>query len=421
MKNTIEIRDPIHGAIVISRSERRVIESRVFQRLRYIKQLGLADFAFPGATHTRYSHSLGAMFFASKIFDHLFAASSLSCEELSHFKQCVRLAALLHDIGHPPLSHTTEMVMPDLERAGTKDTLPRRATHEDYTERLLLYSELASIIEEEFKSYGLSPMMIASLLQKKPEHQYFVRGNVDYGPLLSQIISSEIDADRMDYLLRDSLFCGVKYGTFDHEWLISNLTIGEASGKAYLGLNARAIFAFEDFLLSRYHMFASVYLHHTPVVMEKMLARYFAECGDEFSLPSDLDAYIALNDMDLWQALRKSQNEWAFRIVSSAPFVMIKECHSGYGRADLCRSDIEEKARGLLACGIDVILTHSSSSLSGKVVDKHPLFVVSDGGDLVPLEEYSLVFSRYQVPAIMTRIFVDNNDRDRALRILENG
>ena len=143
---------------------------------------------------------------------------------------------------------------------------------------LIRESEIAVLINTYFADLELNSEHVARLIQKDFRDNYFCENNINYGPLLSQIISSEIDADRMDYLLRDSFFCGVNYGNFDSHWLIENLICVVQNKNAYLGLRARAIFAFEDFLLSRYHMFVSVYLHHTPVIMEKMLERFFIDC-----------------------------------------------------------------------------------------------------------------------------------------------
>lgn len=410
--NFLNIRDPIHGAISVSLHERRIIDAPEFQRLRFIKQLGFAEYAFPGATHTRYSHSLGAMFFATRIFDAL--NFTMSDAEHKRLRQALRLASMLHDIGHAPLSHTTEKIMPDRSALFSEVPPGSQATHEDYTEALILHSSLGHIIEEEFAPLGITSAMIAALL-KKSVSDYFVVDNIDYGPLLSQIISSEIDADRMDYLLRDSLFCGVKYGGFDHDWVIGNLIIVRQEQSAFLGIKARAIFAFEDFLLSRYHMFVSVYLHHTPVIMEKMLARYFAECGQEFTLPSTLSDYVALDDMDLWRALRQSKNQWAERIVMRKPYVLLKE--QNYAHKENARWE-EELAANLKCAGIDSIVARSKSRvfLSHKPT-ANMLYVEKAQNDLVPLEDFSMLFSRYQEPVELVRIFVEPEQRDLAREV----
>lgn len=420
MKNNLEVRDPIHGAISISVSEKKVIDSREFQRLRYIKQTGLADFAFPGATHTRYTHSLGAMYFASSIFDYIFDNIKLGPEEKAFFRQCVRLAALLHDIGHAPLSHSTEQLMPMLSELNVNSSEHRRATHEDYTHLIITNSDLAALIEKEFAYLGLSPAMVASLLNNKTCSEYFIKDGVDYAPVLSQIISSEVDADRMDYLLRDSLYCGVNYGKFDHQWLVGNLRIIKKDKKAYLGIFERGIFALEDFLLSRYHMFASVYLHRIPVVMEKMLERYFLSSEGEFYLPSKLNDYILLNDMDLWQTLRQSSNKWAKRITERMPFMMIEELHSGYGHKHDKDEGILKRASYLKSFGIDIILSCSKSILSDDKTDKFPVFVENNKNDIISLKEFSMIFSRYHNPVEILRIYIDENDQEKALKILEN-
>ena len=150
----VHIRDPIHGTLAVSRREIRVVDHPVFQRLRNIKQLGFADLAFPGATHSRYSHSLGAMHIATRLFDRLFPPGDLPVAERQRFRQAVRLAMLLHDVGHAPLSHTTEMLMPkvaELELGAFTSGAPTRiATHEDFTLKMVLDSSLTPVLEELF-------------------------------------------------------------------------------------------------------------------------------------------------------------------------------------------------------------------------------------------------------------------------------
>lgn len=414
-----QIRDPIHGVIFISAAERAVIDSRAFQRLRNIKQVGFLDFAFPCASHSRYCHSLGAMSFASKIFKRVISEDLLDRHDWHRWHQCVRLAALLHDIGHPPLSHTTEMLMPKVMQLNPLCARTDQATHEDYSERLIVSSELSDIIKQNFGDMGVNPLMIASLLGRDNQEGYFVDKGVNYTPILRQIISSEIDCDRMDYLLRDSLFCGVNYGKFDSDWLIENLVSVPARGEVYLGFKARAVFAFEDFLLSRYHMFASVYLHHTPVIMEKMLARFFMECPESFSLPADLDDYVALNDVDLWYALRQSKNPWAQRIVRRKPYIMLYE--------HISRPD-KEGAHTINCDDITTLFNDSAipfmSSRSRSVLSKYynkntcPIFVEDAHQRTVPLEEFSSLFIKYQAPTELFRVYVEPEYKNKAEELI---
>ncbi|MCA9508460.1 MAG: HD domain-containing protein [Myxococcales bacterium] len=404
MTTTSQIRDPIHGVIYLNSQERAVIESHAFQRLRGIKQLGFADFAFPGATHTRFAHSLGAMNFAGKMFDRIMAKSTINQTSLSLFRQVVRLAALLHDVGHPPLSHTTEMLMP-LKTPSQTSKKNERVKHEDYSLSIILNSSLTECIKKNFGSD--MAIMVAALLAKDSQNNFFAVANIDYSPLLRQIISSEIDCDRMDYLLRDSFYCGVNYGKFDSDWLVENLLYIIDHKKAYLAIKARALFAFEDFLLSRYHMFLSVYLHHTPVIMEKMLAHFFSECPKEFILPSDIENYLAIDDVDLWWALRHSKNSWAQRIVQKKPYVLlIEQVLSSSKIPPPNQPQIIEQA--LTKAGIEVISTHSKSSISHYFnTSKSMLFVQEPRKDPIKLEKFSSLFIRYQVPTQIDRIFVD--------------
>src|SRR4051812_48326261 len=170
----MHIRDPIHGAIELTADERALIDSPQYQRLRNVKQLGFADLAFPGATHTRYAHGLGAMAMATKVFDALAPKLELDPADRERFRQTLRLAVLFHDLGHAPLSHATERIMPpvrDLRMPAwvARDTGDRQADHEDYTLKLVLDSGLAAEIHRRMGPRGIEPAHIAALISgKKP-------------------------------------------------------------------------------------------------------------------------------------------------------------------------------------------------------------------------------------------------------------
>lgn len=418
-----QIRDSIHGSLPITVKELKLIDQPAFQRLRNIKQMGFADYAFPGATHSRYSHSLGAMHLASRIFDSLFAPGELPEQVRKHFRQVVRLAMLFHDIGHAPLSHSTEVVMPKVSTLNLDNTLigknpNRQATHEDYTLKLILDSPLSKMIEHYFSDDDISLLQIVSLIYDKVEGTHFTHNGLDYTPILRQIVTSECDADRMDYLQRDSFYSGVNYGKFDHEWLINNLVPVEDKDKVFMGLKSKAIFSFEDFLLSRYHMFATVYLHHTSIIFEKMLEKYFDETA-HFTLPSDIEAYILLDDVDILYQLRKSNSVWAKRIIERRPYYLLDEYRND-GTTHHSSINHEELTRRLEQENVHYIRTHSKSTLSKYFGHTPiPLFVQTGVGAIIPLEDYTPLFMRYQNPAELHRIYIAPEEREKARKILD--
>ena len=401
------IRDPIHGSIAVSPAERAVVESRAVQRLRHIKQLGFAEQAFPGATHTRFAHALGAMEMASRLFDAICPiGGALPPEVRLRFRQIVRLALLLHDVGHPPVSHAGEAAMPvraDLALpCFTPEENARRATHEDYTLKLLLDSPLRAVIDEHFSAGGIRPEAIAHLMCGRfPEMSAsFVVGGVDYWPVLSQIVSGELDADRMDYLQRDAYFAGVTYGRFDQGWLLDNLTHHIVDDRAYMALHHRAVFAFEDFLLGRFHMFISVYHHHVPVGFETMLVRYFDE--DEFKLPADPEAYLGVDDITLWTALRSSKSPWAKRIARRDGFRRVIEVDGDQGV-------IVAVCDALHAAGIGHFVSEDHRILSKYSVRtraEKPIYMVHRSLDqAVPLDRYAQVYARYAQTTPRQRVY----------------
>ncbi len=411
----MHIRDPIHGAIEITADERALVDSPQYQRLRNVKQLGFADLAFPGATHTRYAHGLGAMWVATRVFDALAPRLQLDEPDRERFRQLLRLAVLFHDLGHAPLSHATERIMPQVSELKVpdwaRDNGDRRADHEDYTLKLVLDSGLAAEIRERFGARGIEPSHIAALIcGRPPPGAYpFKSRKRDLMPILRSVVSGELDADRMDYLQRDSFFTGVNYGKFDADWIIQNLESVERDGGVHLALQQRAVFAFEDFLLSRYHMFLSVYFHYASVGYEVLLQRYYDTSGGEYSLPADPDQYLLHDDITLIAALRASANPWALRIVRRQGFRLLIE----EGTPD----EMEEKERMLREAGIDAFSTISRGVLSHYGKDATKLWVKTPRGE-VPIGEYTPLYERYAEAATLARLYVEPERADEARRLL---
>ncbi len=317
----MEIRDPVHGSIQINDSEIEILEHPFFQRLRNIKQLGFSEYVFPGATHTRYLHSIGVMHVSTLVFNSLFKDQNSS--DIKRLKETLRLGCLLHDIGHAPLSHSTESVMPNVSALKLPkqflESVDRQASHEDYTIKSITDSSFTSAFKGVTAEFGISPDAVAELVVGETKHpEYFTVKGINYFPLLHQLVSSEMDCDRMDYLLRDSYFCGVSYGKFDLDWIIDNLKICVEGNRAFLGISERAISTFDDFLLSRFHMFMMVYFHYRAVCLEQMLLRYFESAKLEYSIPANIEAYQEHDDAYLYRVLKNSSNIWAKRIVKNS-------------------------------------------------------------------------------------------------------
>lgn len=434
----MEVRDPIHGAIRISAAERRVVEHPFVQRLRGIRATGFASMAFPSATHTRYAHCLGVMHLAGRAFDRIYAGWGFTQPGTrERLRAAVRIGALTHDLGHSPFSHCTEFAMPplaDLNLTWLSSAAPRRATHEDYTLAILANTSLADCIRE---AVPCEAQHVAALISAEVPVQddFFLDGGLDHRRILSQIVSSELDVDRLDYLGRDSWFSGARYGLVDVDWLISHLRAHPVDGHVTLGLDSRALYAFDDFLIARHHMFLMVYFHHKSVIYEEMLKRFVqdADCG--WTLSGDLDTYLRTDDTDLIAHLRTSRSPWAQRIVEKRPFKRILEVHGPPGSEDLSR-----EAAALRAAGMDCIASGSTGKLSryetyGQKRRKAPSIVVlenvpgrRDRQESLPgiaskenvqaLSEATQIFERYADARRVTRLFVAPEDISRAESVL---
>lgn len=222
------------GALITS-----LIDSIEFQRLHRVRQLGLAHFAYQSAEHSRFAHSLGAFHLATRTLAKLSNSYDISEED----RTAVRVAALLHDTGHGAFSHVIEPIL--------------NFHHEEFTIEIVTSdrTEVGQLLRE----YSADlPGRVAAII-----------GGTFRPMALAQLVSSQLDVDRMDYLLRDSLMTGVKYGIYDLEWIIKSLEINEADDQLYV--SARGIYAVEDYLQARYYMFRQVYFHRTLRAAESVL------------------------------------------------------------------------------------------------------------------------------------------------------
>ncbi len=205
MQDYLEIRDPVHGFIYRESHERDLIDTKLFQRLRSLHQLALAYLVYPGATHTRFDHSLGAF--------HVAGGLAKALVQSDAERRLVRLATLLHDVGHGPFSHVAE---PILQKHSSKDVFFGKAEskiHELISAKIILENtELREFLSDRDRQN------IVGLLDGSFGHGY-----------LHEIVSGPIDADKQDYLLRDSYFTGVKYGIYDQERLKNTLRVYEDS------------------------------------------------------------------------------------------------------------------------------------------------------------------------------------------------
>jgi HD superfamily phosphohydrolase len=431
----MEIRDPVHGTLEISDAETMILDSVAYQRLRQIKQLGFAEFSFPGATHNRYLHSVGASHVAEQMFDSIFKNYKFSKSDVrKRLKQTLKLAVLLHDIGHGPLSHASEEVMPPLAdlnvgvykklRKDIPFPAPKKkaqANHEDYTIKFITDSSLTKVLKSAFPD--IDPLHVASLIDKRLDitDDFFIDRGINFRSILSQIVSSELDADRLDYLERDAYFCGTNYGKIEQNWLITNLTYCEVGGEMFMALNRRALYSFDDYLLSRHHMNLMVYFHHKAIMYEEMLMRYLTSKECEFFLPADIEEYIDYTDYSLYQHLRQSKNEWARRITERRIYRVVFELHST-GPSERSQNMV----KALEKENLKVIFASSSIRLSkyhsGNNIEKNfPIFVVDLYDKLskpYPIEDSTQIFQKYDEIRRIERLYVPPESYDKAAKLI---
>lgn len=359
------IRGNVHGSIDISAIEDAVISHPYFQRLRRIKQLAFLNYVFPGATHTRFEHSLGVMHLAGIAWDKLYINQQRlyrslcqygAFEDIERYEsdktpwhgllspsfaligkvfqsdyvlQVIRLAGLMHDMGHPPFSHSGERFLPRIE-----DILAENPDLPDY---LVTYLESKKTTRSKNPKAGLVRHEIFSMLMIHKVLTDIYKNNkdlptkidprdviavmssailpADSSPLLQhgaynlcrELISGELDIDRMDYLLRDSRECGVVYGVFDVDRILDSLCVyyDQEDKNLHVAINFSGLAAFEDYLRARYSMYLQLYFHKSSVSAEAMMQHIADGIGD-WRLPANIDEYSLCDEYTIHQQLEEA-------------------------------------------------------------------------------------------------------------------
>ena len=278
-----EIKDPVHGYVYISETEKDLVDSFPFQRLHRLRQLAGAEYVYPGANHTRFEHSLGTMYLAQRLTKDSSLSQYMSKEEA----EIVRFAALLHDVGHGPFSHVYEHL---LEKFLDK-------THEEMTVWIIEKSELHDILEKAGYDAASVAKLAAGSLRRKGK-QY-----------LDQIIQSAVDVDKLDFIVRDTYHTGAEYGNVDVFRLIHMLDVLDDS----LAVNSGALSALESFILARIESFKSIYFHRVSRAVQIMLATAMEKAKDELGLVhfKTPEEYLSLNDYTVWTMLKKCRKSCA--------------------------------------------------------------------------------------------------------------
>jgi HD superfamily phosphohydrolase len=317
-----KFRDPIHEFIEIRPYEKKIIDSQPFQRLRNIKQLALTNLVYHGAEHTRFGHSIGVMHLVTKAFHSVVEKNQDYFDKptVDWYEQILRLIALTHDLGHAPFSHASEELFPII--SASSDTKPKKLKHEDFTDRIIKETCIGDYIREIGNGfvvkygieYNITPELICEIYNgdgtELPPKLLFLRSFMD----------SELDCDKMDYLLRDSFYCGVSYGKYDIDRLLKCMTLYEEKerpGIPRLGIESGGIQAFEGFILARYFMFVQVYFHRTRRYFDIMLAKALKEILPNSTYPADVDEYLDWDDVRVLSLLKQNATncEEAERII----------------------------------------------------------------------------------------------------------
>lgn len=325
-----KVLDNVHGFIGLTQVESEIISLPIFKRLRHLKQLSLANWVFPGAEHTRYIHSLGVM--------HVIDQMAISLHYDSKERQLVRLAGLLHDLGHYPLSHVGEASYKEnsiidqtnyIERAknSCKSRIDKLAEPTVEIDNLMTVHGDMYHHERITESVIRNNKQICELINKYCEFVKIdqicaiITGNVEYDDSISdkvQLLHSELDADRIDYIMRDATFSGTSYGGFELGLLFANLKCAKVGGINIIGVSPKGIPSADQFLINRFFSYGQIVFNkHVSVLgfMAQKVIEYERANGNIFPSADELNDYIKtvgenekylkFTDMVFWEAVRE--------------------------------------------------------------------------------------------------------------------
>ncbi len=360
-KNYSDIVDPIHDFIRVYDHELKIIDNPIFQRLRRIRQLSGAHLTYPAAQHTRFEHSLGVMHIASQAGKALNEKGILKSDDID----LLRLAGLLHDIGHGPFSHLFEEVIQQ-----------KKFSHEDFGKEIILKSEIGDILS----TNGYDKKLVTKIAFGDSKLQY-----------MNEIISGALSADMMDYLLRDGYFTGAEHAQIDHKRITQSLDVH----KKKLALERSALYSFESMMHSRYQMFKAVYFHKTVRSAEVMLLEALRLSDDEFGFTSfNIKEFVKLTDEYVLSTLISSKSsklkrarqfaeDYQNRKLLKCVFerILTSRTNLGKSRTDELRTSISKKSKvEENEIFVDSSVTPSIPLAPSKNESKHIILISNENG-----------------------------------------
>lgn len=399
-----EIKDPVHGYVYISEVEKVLIDSYPVQRLHRLRQLAGAEYVYPGANHTRFEHSIGVMHLAGRVGESPNVSQHISEDEA----EMVRVAGLLHDVGHGPFSHVFEQL---LEKKLNK-------THEDITMWIIRNSELKDALDKMgCRAEDVGKLAVGRL--HRPEKSF-----------LDQIISSAVDVDKQDFIVRDTYHTGAEYGFIDVFRLIHMLDVLDGN----LALDLGALSALESFLIARIESFRSIYFHRVGRAAQIMLAMAMEKADDELGLTSfkSPEEYLAMDDYTVWTMLKKCKKssqivrnlerrkmlKCAYERTFYEKDAMVSNVFSREANRKQLQKDIADEARvDAEAVIIDVPTVPSVPNHHSALIDtmEIPVFYKTQKGEKVPqrLSEISRIFETLRGFMNILRVYAETKDREK--------
>jgi hypothetical protein len=382
--------DPVHHFIELTDAEARILDTPVLQRLRRLRQLGLAYLAFPSAEHSRFTHALGALAIGTRAFDELVRHGReffRSDDEIAYQRRLVRAALLLHDVGHGPFSHACEAVL--------------GIAHEQRTRAILALPQMQAHLAD---------------LDVDPEHvAALITGERSRYPVLSELVSGpNLDADRMDYLLRDAYFTGVVSGRYDSEQLVGSVRLFDVNGEVVMGIDRRGVVALESFVLARYMMFASVYFHHTTRSFERVLQDVLRELWPDPHALDPIGEFLQWDDFRVLNELVNAPSENARALRERIPMYVVAaefNAENDLSAYERCEKALRERFG-------DAVWSDEQSQLLHRLPlqadGRRTVWVSTSAGSVVDAREASDLIAKLSGKSYWRKLFVERSKVDVA-------